>query len=116
MEWLAAADERTLHVSVVSVGELRRGIERVRDPRRRADLEAFLSALRARLGPRVLAFDAAVAERCGRLTARLAAAGRTAPAIDSLIAATALEHDLTMVTRNAGDFAGLEVPVVNPFD
>ena len=113
MEWLAAADERTLHVSVVSVGELRRGIERVRDPRRRADLEAFLSALRARLGPRVLAFDA---ERWGRLTARLAAAGRTAPAIDSLIAATALEHDLTMVTRNAGDFAGLEVPVVNPFD
>lgn len=71
--------------------------------------------LQSRFNSRILAVDASVAERWGRLIAELAAMGKKAPAVDSLIAATALQHDLTLVTRNDTDFRSCGVTIVNPF-
>jgi predicted nucleic acid-binding protein len=87
----------------------------VHNTAKRAALEAFLVELKARFGSRILPVDEAVAERWGRMTAALAARGVALPAIDSLIAATALEHDLAIVTRNEEDFRRASIPVVNPF-
>ena len=115
ISWLAAADEATLHLSVISLGEIRRGIAALRDPVQQARFEAFLATIRKRFFGRTHIFDAAVAERWGAITGGLARAGIVLPAIDSLIAATAMHHDLTVVTRNEADFHAAGVPVLNPF-
>jgi predicted nucleic acid-binding protein len=115
MSWLAAADEATLHLSVISTGEIRRGIAALRDPVQQARFEAFLSSIKKRFAGRIHAVDGAVAERWGALTGGLARTGIALPAIDSLIAATAIHHDLTIVTRNEADFYAAGVSVLNPF-
>jgi predicted nucleic acid-binding protein len=113
--WFASADEETIHLSVITMGEIHKGIERVSEPAKKAKLEKFFAMLRLRFGSRVLPIDELVAERWGRLTGNLAARGLALPAIDSLIAATALQHDLTIVTRNDGDYQNAGVPILNPF-
>ncbi len=113
--WFAAASEETLFLSVVTIGEIRRGVEMIANPTTKAMFETFLAALRTRFAHRLLAFDDAVAERWGRLLGTLAVKGVKLPAIDSLIAATALHHDLVVVTRNDADFSRAGIPVLNPF-
>jgi predicted nucleic acid-binding protein len=115
ISWLAAADEATLHLSVISLGEIRRGIAALRDPVQQARFEAFLATIKKRFAGRIHAIDHAVAERWGALTGGLGRTGILLPAIDSLIAATAMQHDLTVVTRNEADFHATGVPVLNPF-
>ncbi len=98
---------------MLTLGEIRKGIDGVADVTRRQGLLDWLETdLPTFFTGRILAVDAAVADRWGRL---VAAAGRPLPAIDSLLAATALEHDLVLVTRNVQDFAGLPVPIFNPW-
>lgn len=100
-------------MSVLTLGEIRKGIEGVSDITRRQTLLDWLETdLPAYFMGRILPIDSAVADRWGRL---VAAAGRPLPAIDSLLAATALEHDLILVSRNVKDFAGLPVQVFNPW-
>lgn len=102
-----------LFLSVLTLGELRKGVERLGDPVRRAHLIDWLDVeLPAYFEGRILPIDARVADRWGRL---LAAAGRPVPAIDSLIGATAALHGLTLVTRNARDFADLGLDIINPW-
>ena len=113
--WLAKAEEESIFLSVLTLGEVRSGIERVVDSARRTSLERFFFRLRDRFGSRILPIDAAVAERWGRMIGGLASSGESIPAIDSLIAATALHHDLTVVTHNTGDFARAGIPVIDPF-
>jgi len=113
--WLAAADEATLYLSVVTIGEVRSGIETVTDAKKKAIFESFLSTIRARFGQRLLAIDDRVAERWGRLVGTLSVTGVKLPVVDSLIAATALEHNLIVVTRDDADFTLAGVPVLNPF-
>jgi toxin FitB len=113
--WFAAAEESTLYMSVITLGEVRRGIEKVVDGTKKAALERFFVALRSRFAQRILPVDEEVAERWGRLTGRLSDKGIHLPAIDALIAATALAHDLTVVTRNAQDFHNAAVTVIDPF-
>ena len=92
------------------VGE---GVERLEDPSRRAALMDWLELeLPAFFQERLLAVDRTVADQWGRL---LAAAGRPLPAIDSLIAVTALAHGLTLVTRNVRDFEGIGVSLIDPW-
>ena len=111
--WFTQRPPSTLYLSVLSLGEIRKGIEGVGDEARRQVLLDWLEAdLPTFFTGRILAVDAAVADRWGRL---LAGAGRPLPAIDSLLAATALEHDLVLVTRNAKDFTGVPVPLFNPW-
>jgi toxin FitB len=98
---------------VLTLGEIRKGLEGVSDEARRQTLLDWLETdLPTFFTGRVLPVDAAVADRWGRL---VATAGRPLPAIDSLLAATALEHDLVLVTRNAKDFAGLPIDIFNPW-
>lgn len=102
MGWLDSLDADQLHVSVLTLGELHKGVLMLADARRRDRLAQWLATtLPAWFGDRVLTIDAAVATRWAQL---LAAAGRPLPAIDSLLAATALHHDLVLVTRNLRDF------------
>ena len=110
--WWAGVEERDLFLSVLTLGEIRRGIKalRPRDAARAATLDAWLGEVAEGFGPRVLGVDAAVAAAWGRM-----AAGRSVPVVDALLAATAAVHGLRLVTRNLGDVAGLGVAVVDPF-
>lgn len=97
------------------MGEIRRGIAALRDPVQQARFEAFLATVRKRFSGRIHTIDGAIAERWGAMTGGLGRAGIVLPAIDSLIAATAMHHDLTVVTRNEADFLAAGVPVLSPF-
>ncbi len=111
--WFEAVPDSALHLSVLSIGEIRKGVETLDDPVRREKLRVWLEQeLPAWFENRLLPLDAAVADRWGRL---MAEANRSVPAIDSLLAATALTHGLRMVTRNAGDFRFPGVEVVDPW-
>jgi predicted nucleic acid-binding protein len=111
--WLDQVPGEALFVSVLTLGEIRKGIETLSDKKRREKLRLWLEhELPAWFEVRVLPVDLAVADRWGRL---LAAAGRPLPTIDSLLAATALHHELRLVTRNARDFDYPGLEVINPF-
>ena len=111
--WLDRLPGEALFVSVLTLGEIRKGIETLADRRRREKLRLWLEhELPAWFEGRVLPVDLAVADRWGRL---LAEVGRPVPTIDSLLAATALHHELRLVTRNAGDFDYPGLQVINPF-
>lgn len=114
--WLAGADEDRVLISVVTLTELRYGIERLPSGKRRERLDAWLrSELPLRFEMRVLPIDHTVAEACGTLMARSEAAGRSMSAPDGFIAATAQVYKLAIVTRNVSDFASAAVSVVNPW-
>jgi predicted nucleic acid-binding protein len=110
-QWVEKQRSADLYLSVVSVGEIERGIERQqrRDPVHAHTLAAWLDSLLALYGERVLAVDLPAARRWGRLSGRLGHDGA-----DLLIAATALEHGLTVVTRNVRHFQPAGVPVLDP--
>lgn len=110
--WFESVDERSLFTSALVLGEIRQGIEglRRRDKRAARALDAWLRELSDGYGDRVLPVDAAVADRWGYLNSP-----NRLPAVDGLLAATALVHGLTVVTRNADDFARSGVEVLNPF-
>jgi predicted nucleic acid-binding protein len=113
LEWFARRPASTLFLSVLTFGELRKGIEGVADARRRMALTDWLETdLPAFFAGRILPVDTQVADRWGRL---LFNAGRPLSAIDSLLAASAAQHGLSMVTRNSRDFAGLGLDVINPW-
>ena len=114
VEWMQTRPRQSLYLSVLSLGEIRKGIEGVTDDAFRQTLTDWLEVdLHNYFLGRLLDIDAAVADRWGRLQAD---AGRTLPVIDGLLAATALHADLTLVTRNAKDFEGLGLRVVNPWE
>lgn len=113
LAWFSERPAATLYLSVLTLGEIRKGIEGVSDEARRRTLLDWLETdLPTFFTGRVLPVDTAVADRWGRL---IAAAGRPVPAIDSLLAATALAHDLALVTRNVKDFSGLPLEIHNPW-
>ena len=111
--WVDARPPSTLFISVLTLGEIRRGVDLMTDEARRLKLLDWLETeLPAWFAGRMLVVDAAVADHWGRLLAR---ARRPLPAIDSLLAATAAHHDLQLVTRNVADFAGVDVALINPW-
>lgn len=117
MAWLAAADEDRVFLSVATLAEINRGIERLATGKRRRRLEVWLAnELVARFDGRILTVDTAVGLIWGRVAARAEQAGHQIEAIDALLAATAERHNLTLVTRNGSDFATTGVPIVNPWE
>ena len=116
LSWLEAVEETLLYLSVLTLGEIRKGVAALTQGNRRTLLEAWLEVeLQARFAGRILSIDAAVADRWGALAAGVKAMGATLSSIDGLLAATALHHNLTIVSRNVGDFANTQVPVLNPW-
>jgi len=114
--WLESADDGRLYFSVVSLGEIVKGVSKLASGRKRNELEKWLeTTLRPWFGVRILSVDELVARRWGALTAHSERKGRRLKVADGMIAATALVHDLTIVTRNVKDFAGLGVNVFNPW-
>jgi len=112
--WFEAVPQDGLYLSVLTLGEIRKGIAGISDRRRFVKIAHWLEHdLPGWFENRVLAIDAAVADEWGRL---LAKARQPLPAIDSLIAATALRHRLTVVTRNVKDFESAGVDVMNPWE
>ena len=107
--------ESALYVSTVSIGEMRRGIERLPAGRRKTQLRAWLVTLCDCMKGRVLSFNTSTAHVWGQLKAKWDAAGIAVPSLDSQIAATAHRHRLTIVTRNIADFAKTGVKWFNPF-
>jgi len=115
--WVAAQDLGTLSISAVSFGELRKGIVLLSPGKRRAELETWMETdLSLLFFGRILPVTRSVAERWGVLEAQRQLAGRPLNVPDGQIAATALEHSLTVVTRNVKDFADLGVTIFNPWD
>lgn len=112
--WFADRPAGTLYLSVLTLGELRKGVERLADPARRLALLDWLETeLPAFFAGRLLGVDAAVAGRWGQLQAR---ADRPLPTVGSLLAATAQHHGLILVTRNVRDVADLGAQVLNPWE
>ena len=116
VEWMESADESQLYLSVLTLGEIRKGVAELVHGRRRANLEAWLDVeLQGRFRERILPIDAAIADQWGQLTATAKRKGKTLPVIDGLLAATALHYNLTVVTRNASDLMNAQVQVLNPW-
>jgi predicted nucleic acid-binding protein len=115
--WIEAAEESLLYLSVLTLGEIRKGLAALPQGKRRSRLETWLEVeLHARFSGRILSIDADVADRWGLLAAVAKMKGKPLSAIDGLLAATAIHHNLTIVSRNAGDFTNTHVPVVNPWE
>ena len=113
LDWFESIPSEALHISVLTLGEIRKGVEQMPDGVRREKLRLWLEHdLVDWFGARVLPVDTLVADHWGRL---LALAGRPVPSIDSLLAATALHHELRLVTRNEKDFGYPGLEVVNPW-
>ena len=110
--WYASVADEELFLSTLVLGEIRKGVElaRPRDPGKAAALESWLREVESGFNGRVLGIDNAVSDQWGRMSAI-----RPVPAIDGLLAATALTNGLTLVTRNDRDVAGLGATVFNPF-
>jgi predicted nucleic acid-binding protein len=116
ISWLETADEELLYLSVLTLGEIRKGVASLASGKRRTFLESWLDVeLMARFSTRILSIDAATADRWGSLAAMAKSKGRALSTIDGLLAATAIHHNLTIVSRNDSDFAGMQVPVFNPW-
>ena len=110
--WYEKIEDANLYLSVLVIGEIRKGIEKIRpkDSAQANAIENWLSAVDEAFGERILPVDRAVANEWGRLNAT-----RPLPVIDGLLAATAKIHGMTLVTRNTADIAELGVHILNPF-
>jgi predicted nucleic acid-binding protein len=111
--WWCETDVQSVYVSVMVLGEIRQGIERlrIRDPQRARTIERWLRSIVRSMGTRVLVVNQQIADVWGRMGIE-----RTLPLVDSLLAATALAHDLTLVTRNTRDIRDTGVRYLNPFE
>ena len=111
--WYASIDDAEIYLSVLVLGEIRKGVERARlkDPAQARSLENWLAAVAKAFAERILPVDKYVADEWGRM-----GCNRPVPTIDALLAATAKVHAMTLVSRNVADVADLGASVLNPFD
>jgi len=117
VEWLKAQPATMLYLSAVTIGEIRKGLVVLPQGRRRTELEAwFHTDLLIWFRNRILPVTHSIADRRGVLEGQCQLKGTPLNTADGMIAATALEHDFTIMTRNAKDFTGLGVVLLNPWD
>jgi predicted nucleic acid-binding protein len=115
--WLQQTDPASLFASVITFGEIRLGIENLAPGRRRTELDVwFATGLPAWFAANLLPATRETADHWARLSIRAKRQGLALTTPDGLIAATALEHGLTLATRNVGDFTGLDVGLFNPWE
>ena len=117
LDWMEAADESLLYLSILTLGEIRKGVAGLPAGKRQTQLEIWLELdLQARFSGRILPINALIADRWGLMAAEAKRKGWALSAIDGLLAATALQHNLTIVSRNISDFANTPVPTLNPWE
>lgn len=111
--WYDSIDDAEIYLSVLVLGEIRKGVERARpsDPAQARALEKWLTSVAESFAERILPVDQAVAEEWGRMAAK-----RPVSTVDALLAATAKVHGMTLATRNVSDVADLDADFVNPFE
>jgi len=115
-QWLEAADPESLYVSVLTIGEIRLGVELLPPSKRRSQLEQWLEQdLPEWFEGRILPIDQSIADRWGSLRAQAQMKGRPLSVIDALLAATALRHNLILVSRNVRDFSVVGLAIINPW-
>jgi hypothetical protein len=116
VRWIGAIDSREAHLSVVTLAEIERGIERLPQGRRRDRLAAWLiDELLEVFGDRIVEIDRLIASAWARMMVRCESAGRPLNSMDAFLAATAVVQGHTLVTRNVADFAATGVPLLNPW-
>ena len=116
LNWLITQSPETVYLSVITIGEITKGIQKMPISRRRSDLEEWLNQdLLIQFQHRIVEIDIAIIILWGTLTGRLESQGRRLPTMDSLIAATALHRGFTLVTRNEKDFIETSVTILNPW-
>lgn len=113
--WLDEQSDESLYISVLTIGEMDKGIYKMSPSKRKTNLAAFVETLIARFDRRILHLDTDALRRWGVMIAELESKGRPMPVIDSLMAATALARDLALVTRNTQDFADTGVKLFDPW-
>jgi predicted nucleic acid-binding protein len=113
--WFATEHAGDLYLSAITIGEIRRGTAQLAPGRRRAVLTAWTDRLSRSFAGRILPVDEAVAARWAEIAARAERSGKPKPLADGLIAATALQYDLTVATRNVDDFEPFGVLIFNPW-
>lgn len=117
IKWVSNTNETNLYISVLTIGEIHKGVEKLPDGKRRSKLHKWVSHdLQGRFQNRILNFDIQVAALWGQLQAQSELKGTPMPAIDGQIAATAVFHNLTVVTRNITDMIASEVTLYNPWN
>jgi predicted nucleic acid-binding protein len=115
-KWIASQDEQSMYLSVITFGELRKGIEKLPDSKKKKELSRWINEdLNKRFKNRIINITMDIANKWGEILATAEKQGRSLPAIDSLLAATALVNDLTIVTRNTQDMDGSGVDIINPW-
>ena len=116
LSWMRATDELQMVISVVSVGEIQKGISRMTQGKRQQELQAWLDReLIPRFGVRVLSLELLDFQLWGRLLGEAMKSGDSLSPVDTMLAAVALNRDLIVITRNTGDFARTGVEIVNPW-
>ena len=116
LDWVDAQMPETLYLSVITIGEIAKGICKLTPSKRKESLSTWLNeTLPNRFENRILTLDVSTMVLWGNLIGQLEQNGRPLPAMDSLIAAIALQHSLSLVTRNEKDFAGTGVAIINPW-
>jgi len=117
VEFIDSLDPDDVYLSVVTIGEISKGIEKLPKSKRKQELETWLREdLLVRFDGKIIPLDTGVLLEWGSLTARLESTGKTLPAMDSLIAATVLARQLVLITRNTVDFDATGIEIVNPWE
>src|SRR5512135_2988263 len=117
IEWIDSIEAENLYLSVITIGEIAKGIEKLPQSKKKQELHRWLTEdLLLRFDGRILVLDVDVLLVWGQLTGRLESKGKKMSAIDSLVAATALHWNLTIVTRNVADYSHSGIPIFNPWD
>lgn len=116
IRWLEGCDEDSTFLSVLTIGELQKGIEKLDEGRRKRQIQHWLNSdVRKRFSERIIRIDEEIAIRWGHVHAEAELRGKPIPVIDGLLGATALSHDLIVVTRNESDLLASGARVVNPW-
>ncbi len=115
LAWLDAQDESKLFLSVLTIGKIRKGITRLDSSKKKFELEKWLEKLRNRFSRRILPLTEKTFLAWGKMYGEIERKGISRPAFDSLLEATALEHDLIFVTRNVKNFHDSQVTILNPW-
>lgn len=117
IQWVESVDPESLFLSVITIGEMKKGVEKLSSSKRKKNLIAWLEQdLLVRFREHILPIDTSVVMTWGRLLAELEKSGKPMPAIDSLLAATASDLGYTLVTRNITDFEDASIRLLNPWN